>query len=283
MSSKETGTLRSDFIVHWTGRRIEEKYQYNPEAKCEKYVKRLRDILREGLRMKIVEEQVHQIQYSIPMTCFTEIKLSAIHKHTERYGCLRFGFTRSFVMKLLGAPVQYVAATQHDDIITEKLNRLRGVLKHLKDCGAYQALEAADIDKELEKKGAICPERKERNIFPELINAADTSICFTKRMSECTSPHDFRYLDEAEWRILYTGEKYIDGKKKVTDFPKCLDGKDPDPIASITFDQSDLKILILPDEDIRKRALDDKYIKNWLPRNPVDLPIIFTVKECTQF
>jgi len=31
-------------------------------------------------------------------TCFTEIKLSATNKHTQAYGCLGFGFERSFVI-----------------------------------------------------------------------------------------------------------------------------------------------------------------------------------------
>ncbi|HGJ64905.1 TPA: hypothetical protein ENS27_05880 [bacterium] len=49
-----------------------------------------------------------------PMLCLTEIKLSIINRHTQLYGGLGFGFTRSFVLEIHGTPVKYVDGTDKD-------------------------------------------------------------------------------------------------------------------------------------------------------------------------
>ena len=133
----ELKTLRSNFLVHWTGRDLEERYTFHPfpiEVKRAEYVQRLIGTLKEGLWMnkqpiELYDKLNKSIErvYEWPATCFTEIKLTQIKKHTDRYGRLGFGFSREFVMQHYGAPVLYIAETDKD-IISPHLFRLYKIL-----------------------------------------------------------------------------------------------------------------------------------------------------------
>jgi hypothetical protein len=92
------------------------------------------------------------------------------------------------------------------------------------------------------------------------------------RMSNCKDPHDFEFLDESEWRILYLEHN---NQENVVFL-----GKDNDPPAKITFGPDDLKVLIFPDPKTREMALNDDDIFGWFGRK---FPIMTTVEECLNF
>lgn len=200
------------------------------------------------------------IEYSMPMTCFTEIKLSDTHKHTERYGCLGFGFSREFVIKRSGGPVLYVPETE-DDAIVANFSVLWDFLKQLRWMANARLADGR----------TLCDEDK----LGELINAIGINIGFTKNMSECKSPRDFQYLDEAEWRIISTVRRVEE--RKINWF-----GLENTPPAKIPFKPCDLKVLILPDNKTRQQVLSNKNILEWFGEPP-NLPIIATVDECLHF
>ena len=100
MTEARTVTLRSDFLVYWTGKDIHKDYR---DLSCKHriaYKNRLLSILNDGLWMNRGTEEIsvpglYKLGYTdAPMTCFTEIKLSIIDRHTQLYGCLGFGFRR---------------------------------------------------------------------------------------------------------------------------------------------------------------------------------------------
>jgi len=310
MEAGRRTTLRSDFLVHWTGAKdIEkeykkgksivredktlsdeerkEKYKMLCKERRRKYVKRFHDTLEpigledpraNGLWMTRMQEKIplrkprdRSLKYDVPVTCFTEIKLSDIRDHTMRYGCLGLGFSRSFVIRRFGAPVQYVAGTE-DDIIAENLNHVYGVLGRLKSCCAHQELQKSGIIEHLKKSGVI--DREINDIFEDLLESVKTNICFIKNMSE--SDHLFSSLDEAEWRIPYTEIKANAGML-------TLIKRGHRPESKIPFGPNDLKVLIFPDAKARQMALEDCDIRKWLFKDPKYLPIIATVEECAQF
>lgn len=128
MLNREEKTLRSDFLVHWTGKDINRYYDTLTDSQREEYVVRLRDTLlpsdpnaddpekTNGLWMTTREEVIYEKPGVAPLktstsfasTCFTEVKLSLTRRHTEQYGCLGFGFSRSFVLDRNGLPVFYI-------------------------------------------------------------------------------------------------------------------------------------------------------------------------------
>jgi hypothetical protein len=301
-------TIRTDFLVHWTGKDIEQKYrdieeEYNcpnspdcfyDKGRCKDYVDRLRSTLigRDwGLWMRYVKEKIpgadgSLIEYerTAPMTCFTEIKLSSVRDHARRYGGLGFGFSRDFVLKRLGAPVQYVSGTEHD-VIVQNLAACWRELDAVES--VYHIRNVLDTD-ELPEGLA---ETKRRL-------AINTS--FLKNMSDPNHPkfpHDYSYLDEAEWRIVGIPQWSIMprqiGIKKWTGIYKGPNGRyiyerwrrqregRNYPEALIQFCREDLRVLIFPDSQVREAAFADPDIRKWFGDPP--FPIMATVDECSHF
>lgn len=218
-------TLRSDFLINWTGakdiekeykegkckvlndkslsdKQREEKYEVLNDERRRKYVCRLRSTLIEGLWMTCPDERINGFnayietaEYSgYPITCFTEIKLSDTYEHTKRYGCLGFGFGRKFVIERCGAPVQYVSGTEDDAIVGNIATALE-LLKQL----PKTSLRFTDGE-----------------FLSKLKSGIEINARFIKNISDCTSPHDFKFLDEAEWRIVYTDRKTREEKLVAT-------------------------------------------------------------------
>jgi hypothetical protein len=281
--------------------------EYIRAYRCDEYVDALRKTLKpackesgnlraKGLWMTKNRERILRdvFQYDWAMTCFTEIKLSNVREHTKRYGKLGFGFSRDFVMERHGAPVHYVAGTD-EDTITAHSFKLYRILALLRD----QTVKTSPSDSNLlEPTNILFSEFAMRSslghllkslkfcreanapwaIFDYLRASMITKILFMKEMSDNKCPHDFKYLDEAEWRIVYM---HTDLEKIKEKFLFC--GWNKHPVSRILFCQNDLKILVLPDEETRKLALMDSDIRGWLFKNPHELPIITTVKECSHF
>ena len=101
--------MRSDFLVHWTGKDICKYPNELDTGKRNNYVDRLVDILTYGFWMTVPTpvERVEGfadswIEYKTPMTCFTEIRLSQAQEHSSRYGLLGVSVDRRFVLDRYG-------------------------------------------------------------------------------------------------------------------------------------------------------------------------------------
>lgn len=115
--------VHSDFLIHWTGKDIDEATQpnwydensskTNEEAESA-YRKRFVDILKFGLWMtsepgiKFGGSQIPET----PKCCFTELKLSESRRHARLYGRLGIGVKRPFLFGRQGRPVAYFGFDQ---------------------------------------------------------------------------------------------------------------------------------------------------------------------------
>jgi hypothetical protein len=278
MGFGQNKTLRSDFLIHWTGGKdINPDYKKLTPENRKDYVIRLRNTLKEetnGLWMKRNEEVIKippkgELGYKdVLMTCFTEIKLSRTYEHTMRYGCLGLGFSREFVISLFGVPVHYVAGNNLDKVTLNMLEIVHG-LAQLRD--AKYAQSANLVLEETGSNYQVTLEDGHRALFGDILNKLKPIGMLLKPMSN--HPGDYHNLDEFEWRILY----YPNEQKQV----KFL-GNNNDPPAKITFKPVDLKIIIFPDDETRKMALINPIIMNWFG-DPPDFPIMVTVEECLNF
>jgi hypothetical protein len=171
----------SDFIIHWTGKDIDEKYEKNwherhasttsPEATKE-YLIWLKSILKYGLWMTfdrndqcIINKETSFLRPPVARTCFTELKLSEARNHAYRFGRLGIGFKRFFLFDRLGAPMLYYIPYRHNWLI---------------------------------------PPLYKNNCYSNF----DYFSCFLKQMTMMSSDKtlEYRYFDEAEWRIIYSEE-----------------------------------------------------------------------------
>jgi len=296
MSDEQIKTLRSDFLVHWRGKSIEEKYCN--DTKRRKYVESLRTTLEGGLWMNDRDMEFHSpdsggklLRFTWQATCFTEIKLSSASDHAKRYGSLGFGFTRRFVMERLGAPVLYVPGDRELErgavpYISQHFYKLLLALDHFdkyKDIPTLtKFMQNSGLAEKLEKAGYGRDSENPQRIFEYLRASVITCAIFVKEMSDEKCTHAFELLDEAEWRIPYT-ERMETGKEPKT---KEIEVAKRPPKYKLVLKPKDLKVLILPDSETRKMMFEDPDIQKWfrLPngRSPV-YPVITTVDECSQF
>jgi hypothetical protein len=281
-------TFRSRFLVHWTGKDID-KSDSPDEGKVDSYIARLRATLRSGLWMmpppEIIAGRFPYVRYDIAMTCFTEVLLSRVRDHTERYGHLGFAFTRKWLLDQGGSPVLYIRNHPEDQVA----QRVFGALARV-ETTADVVLDVLDSTRISELRG----------LYSQLSGAVDLlrqHATLLKPMSNYEQD-DFEFFEEAEWRIVHDEDWYEKLKrvKPVTPFgidvlalteqwkrnPHIVPSGSDRPRFYFTFHADDLALLIVPDERTRSRLWDDADIRNWLSSRQSHLPIL-TLEECQGF
>lgn len=184
--------VHSDFLVHWTGKDIEKKF--NTENWYEKrdsttskelteaYLERLKSILKYGLWMTKAthDSEPNKTQnHNFSWCCFTELRLSEVRLHASRYGRLGLCFKRYFLFDRLGRPVVYYKDSR--DLLFSNTTT--------NPVGAFEN---------------------------ELLS------CFIKPMSSGVkeNPH-YDLYDESEWRIIWS-DKLNDSLKKKEIYKNCI-------------------------------------------------------------
>lgn len=234
--------IHSDFLIHWTGKDIDDEYdkqwyesdKSKTNKNCDvtgKYIKRLKDILKYGLWMTekqedslCFKETPKQIPIPItPTTCFTELKLSESRKHAKQYGRLGIGVKRYFLFDRWGRPLIYYRRNVVDKF-------LEGCVGNLED--------------------------------KKLLN-------FFKLMNRSGNPLTYDFYAESEWRILFFKELL---EKKLIIDPQDTKNEDENKYFNnelTSEEQAKLKYLIplngwfamiiYPSLDVKNKA--QKYIR----------------------
>lgn len=176
----------SNLIIHWTGIDIDDPCwcshhdSKTNDSVTEKYLDRLKSILKYGLWMTKNEKDQHVIINNqeierpwVARTCFTELKLSEVRNHAAKYGRLGIGFKRPFLFERLGSPMMY-------------------------------------YHQEKEPNWFFLPHTINNKFKDD-----DYFSCFLKPMKE-NNQKEFEYFDESEWRIIYSYEidKYLKNNNK---------------------------------------------------------------------
>jgi hypothetical protein len=173
--------VHSDFLIHWTGYDIDRKYDpewwkrrdsvLNKEI-IKPYLERLKYILKYGLWMNRGEDAVefNSKRIKIPLVaraCFTELRLSEVRMHAQKFGRLGIGFKRFFVFNRLGFPMIYFRPEREHWLLPPLLyGRDETEIKEFWAC----FLKSMD----------------EKRISGQLL--------------------EYKQFDEAEWRIIYSKE-----------------------------------------------------------------------------
>jgi hypothetical protein len=219
--------IHSKFLVHWTGKDIENCFKAN---KSQLYVERLKDDLEKGLFTKrTTEASIRKMKIkNLLRICFTEIRLSQAQTHAKRYGKLGIGFTRDFIMNKGGRPVIYIP------------------------------FEAMADGRLLEDSIKNAYENSKDN--EEIRISLKWIMAHVKRMSNGKSEdsEDYEdYYEEMEWRVVY------DESPKNKHFTK---GKG-NGVHRLTFAAHDIKVIIFPDEGTKQLSLKDEAIRKYFSRH----------------
>lgn len=245
---KQTGMtqMRSDFLIHWTGKDIALGQSTLTEANRSAYLDRLASILVDGLWMTKPDERLKGadqaiVKYSTSLTCFTEIRLSQAQLHASRYGLLGIGVTRQFVLDRFGGPVHYVR-------------------NHASEC------VVSNVHKILTALNTHCA--------PEVAHYFAVNTSFIKNMSD-PNKDDFTYLNEQEWRIVQTPAQTKAGKLVKTGHSQ--------PEYRIPVGRGDVRIIVFPDEQTRTKARSDSRFHKCFQDPASPSTILLTVQECEHF
>lgn len=250
--------MRSDFLVHWTGKKFASDPSTLRDTHRAEYVGRLASILADGFWMTIPKERIEGrngawIEYEAPMTCFTEIRLSQTLSHAKRYGLLGIGVSRQFVLDRFGGPVHYVR-NHNDECIIGNAQKL------------FKALEDLDARKELEDLRDLDAAKLRKYLA--------VNCSFIKKMSD-PNEDNFEYLNEQEWRIVHTYFQEEAGKLVPTGVAK--------PPYLIPVPLGDVRIVVFPDDQTRTKARSDDRLRAWFQDPPSSNPILLTLQECGYF
>jgi hypothetical protein len=178
--------IRSDFLVHWTGKDLDQKYDpgWFKKQKSEirrdtniarAYLERLENILTYGLWLTAEDQgsvRAGDVEIEIPSTpkvCFTELKLSESRVHARQYGRLAVGFKRPYLFRRGGRPLAYFGF--HADTNSDPF---------LKAC-------ARDL--------------KDQNL-----------LNYFKPMNSSRHNLNYDYYSESEWRVLYSDNLLKEGR-----------------------------------------------------------------------
>lgn len=170
--------VHSDYIIHWTGKDIDSEFDNKwignhssttNTISTEKYLQRLRNILKFGLWMTENQNddtvKIKTAEIKLPThsrTCFTELKLSMARSHAAEFGRLGIGFKRFFLFERLGAPMIYFNVYGY--------NWLQPPLLYSTGDDYYKCL-----------------------FKPMTLKTEDTTI-------------QYKFFDESEWRIIYSSD-----------------------------------------------------------------------------
>jgi hypothetical protein len=205
--------IHSKFLVHWTGKDIED---CSVTEKSQLYVERLKDDLEKGLFAKRTsEDSIRKWKIkNLVRICFTEIRLSQAQTHAERYGKLGIGFTRDFIMNKGGRPVIYIPFDAKDDgrLLEDSI---RNVYEKSNDNG-------------------------------EIHRSAKWIMAYVKRMSKGKDD----YYEEMEWRLVYDEKStHFASDESIDVYRLKFEASD---IKVVIFPDENTKQQSLSDEFIRK-------------------------------
>jgi hypothetical protein len=242
-------SIHSMFLIHWTGWEFCSKDSGLTREIRTKFVDRLRDNCEHGLYMKQGGETIHgvdssQVHPNISRVCFSEVRLSQAAKQAEKFGMLGIGVHRDFVIKRGGNPVLYVRNGDTDTVVQNI------AFVHSKLVGM-----AKGDDKKTER---------------QMLDALRYAMGFLKNMSERKNDLDFALYEEMEWRIVHSNT-----------FAEYFTEEDATQhIYRVPIQPQDIRMLIFPDHETRKMAVEDAGIKDFFKDG---FPMVTTIKECGSF
>lgn len=277
-----TDRVRSRFLVHWTGKDLDA----SSEDGCREYAQRAIRTAESGLWLTPCRELLvgggAAYAIEVPMTCFTEIRLSSATAHARSYGQLGFGFDRSFILDSGGSPVLYTSS-QRNNLL---MQRLAGVLARLDGIESFLVSDGAASESGPALRDTI-----------EAQDLAKQICAFIKVMSD-PEQEDYRYLEEAEWRVVFSAswsrgfdlprpEGFLPSashwlRENWTRPNNIVPSGVERPTFYLKFTPTDLRFLITPKDSVRNLVHDSPAFRAWTASRSTPLPIL-SLDECASF
>jgi hypothetical protein len=212
----EMNRIRTDLIVHWTGRGLPDAA--TPEGETA-YLDRLVSLYEHGLYLSkppvpdiIRSVRQHDLELPrLPCICFTEVRLREAARFATDYGRLGIGFTREYLLRFGANPVLYLHSAKNG-IANTNVAALPGMVR------------------------------------PETRGACETLLAYCKPMNR-VDERDMAFYEEHEWRIVHAPS----GIPLPPEFVKVTK-PDGDTTPAFRFDKKEVRVIIYPTQALRARA-----------------------------
>ncbi len=232
----------SETLFHF----VDRSHKLEPEHQFEVFM----NIMKNGLKFSDIVVNHLDTRFSNKGICFTDIPLYLSDEHTEAYGKFGIGFSREFVKNRGGNPVFYFV-NWYDIRNNTNTYALRGILSDILRTVAKFCLAISNLETE---QGVIVLRKKDGKEVvyndPLLANHLRQIFSMFKEIgdwgpaSDYTKRKDAYYL-EREWRIIsYSRHDESSISTKIGDD------------VFLKINQQDIRIITVPNEDIRKRVMD---------------------------
>lgn len=265
MNKPFTETIHSDFLIHWIGKDIDKKLDkdWNPEKPSSRmaeevvkaYIDRLENTLKFGLWMK--ESNTSEIlkingnefdKPKVARTCFTELKLSEVRKHAQKFGRLGIGLKRYYVFDRLGGPMHYL---QPD---TENLF-------------FPPYLSFSDTDKEL--ISFFKPMCSKRHLTYDLFSESEWRIIYSENIKD-------KIKDKCPDRLRLFVDPRKTEDKELLDFYNNIEGDEPKYLLPL---DALLSIIIYPSPEVKNAARNNSEIQEAIK----EVKSKETIKGCPKY
>lgn len=231
----------SKFLVHWTGSSGEDDIERQPaKNRPELYLKRLIDYYKNGL---FARRTVEEVVRGMNIKHIVRLCFTEVRLSQAQTHADRYG--------KLGIGFKR-------DFIVEKGGR--PVI--------YVPYHAKEGSRLLEDSIGNAYERSKDD--PETQKSAKWIMAHVKRMGNDRIPD--KYYEEMEWRIVY------DESPGNQHFTKCK--TDQEGEHRLKFLRADVQLIVFPDEDTRRMALENDDMQPYFDEH---MPVLATLNDCGHF
>ncbi len=253
--------MRSKLLAHWTGKSLQPAAGELTDHSRAEYVGRLRDILLNGFWMTKPLETLmggtpkggsSSLSYEIPMTCFTEVRLTRSRAHSKRYGRLAVVVDRQFVLDRWGGPVHYVRNNADEVVVSNFILLRKWFIALSEDPATNKALKHLS-----ENRSRLY------HLFSMLKGMSDPG------------KDNYEFLDEHEWRVPFSSGQLQAGRIL------AMAESEKGPMFKIILLPEDVRMIVFPDAETRVMAMKDKAIVTWLS-GIAKAPPLLTISECEE-
>lgn len=232
----------SETLFHFLDKNNKDHIEYQLET-----FKKIMD-----LGLKFSETKLKNIPFAIVKAkciCFTDLPLNLSEQHVKEYGKFGIGFKHEFIKDKGGNPAFY-----YDNVFSVSDGSNRGTFKGCLTDDIYKLMDLAVLFDDPDHSAKELAKIKENPIIYKILkdnfaNPLDQILANTTKIGEKEDKEKEEiYYGEREWRILCW--KLFSGELNYT--TKIVNEKE-EPF--LEFSLNDIRIIIIPQEDIRKNVI----------------------------
>jgi hypothetical protein len=234
--------LHTKFLVHWAGKRFHTPLTAPlTDDLRSKYIETLKSILKNGFEMCKGKEEIYDLDNKLLETYISRVCFTEIKLSIAKKHAQHYGYLG------IGVDRNFV------------LERFGNPVFYTKSGKSNVAVNANKVLEFL----------KQNDITGNILSEYRTLLAYFKNMNDQGSD-ELSYYDELEWRVTHLN------RLETADLVTVVDRTQYHYMLKVN--PSDIKVLVFPDEDTKRRASSDAEFSKL-----IESPICLTIDDCENF